>query len=61
MGSFSLVTMAMENGVPFLQTTNISKPVLRAENLQCTTSVIASAYPRTALVARVMLFLGIRA
>ncbi len=49
-----------ENGVPFLQTTNISKPNLETEGLQRTTTAIAAAYPRTQLKAGDVV-LGIRA
>lgn len=49
-----------ENGVPFLQTTNISKPNLETQGLQCTTTAIAAAYPRTQLEAGDVV-LGIRA
>ena len=49
-----------ENGVPFLQTTNISKPSLLNHSLQRTTAAIAKAYPRTQLKAGDVV-LGIRA
>ena len=48
------------DGVPFLQTTNISKASLSAQNLQRTSSAIAAAYPRTRLKAGDVI-LGIRA
>lgn len=50
----------VEGGVPFLQTTNISKRDLSTHDLQCTTSAIAAAFPRTKLSAGDVV-LGIRA
>lgn len=49
-----------KRGVPFLQTTNISKPELTSERLQRTTPEIAAMYPRTRL-AEGDVVLGIRA
>ena len=47
-------------GIPFLQTTNISKAVLRHDSLQCTMPVIAGAYPRSRIETGDVI-LGIRA
>jgi len=50
----------LPGGVPFLQTTNISKRLLSADALQCTSASIAAAYPRSRLKGGDVV-LGIRA
>jgi|ERR1039458_9591213 type I restriction enzyme S subunit len=47
-------------GIRFLQTTNISKPQLMVDALQCTSPEIAAAYPRSRLTGGEVI-LGIRA
>lgn len=49
-----------EDGVPFVQTTNISRGDFKLENLQRTTAEIAAMYPRSTLVGGEVI-LGIRA
>jgi type I restriction enzyme S subunit len=51
---------ALEQGVPFIQTSNMSNASFDLENLQKTTDQIASAYPRSKLVGGEVI-LGIRA
>jgi type I restriction enzyme S subunit len=51
---------ALDEGVPFVQTTNMTNGVFSVEGLQKTTSEIASMYPRSQLTGGEVL-LGIRA
>jgi type I restriction enzyme, S subunit len=51
---------AQDDGVPFVQTTNISRGDFNLENLQRTTAEIAAMYPRSTLVGGEVI-LGIRA
>jgi type I restriction enzyme S subunit len=50
----------LDDGVPFLQTTNMSRGTFELEDLQKTTTEIAKSYPRSTLVGGEVI-LGIRA